>query len=398
MRISTAQFYRQSVDQLLSQQATLAQTQQRISAEQKWTRAGEDPAGYATALGMDQNIAQIERYTSNATTVQQRLYMEEDALSSATDILQNVRELTIQANTATQSDESRAAIAEQLRSLQDQLLAIANQDDGQGRYLFGGTADGSAPFSWSSSGGLSYSGNQQVSEIQISNSRSVAEGDAGSEVFMRLQTGNGTFAVEAGSGNSGGLQLTGADLTDASAWDGDSYTVSFNGGNYAVVDGAGNTIQSGVYEAGQVISFNGVELDLSGVPADGDTLSVGPSTTQDVFALIDKLATLLEQPQTSASERSNVQTGFQQALTELSSAEDQLIKVQASVGTRLAAADQALNLLSAQSVNAEAALSNLRDVDLVEAAAQLQQQTLALQAAQQTYVSVQGLSLFDYLR
>jgi flagellar hook-associated protein 3 FlgL len=397
MRISTAQFYRQSVDQMLNLQADVARTQNRLSAEQKWSRAGEDPVGYATAMGMDQNLAQLERYTANAESAQQRLYLEEDALASATDILQSVRELTIQANTASQSDENRATIATQLRSLRDQLLAVANQDDGQGRYLFGGTADASTPFSWSN-GSVSYSGNQQVPDVQIGSSRSIAAGDAGSEVFMRLKTGNSTFAVDAAGGNTGSLQLGSADLVDASMWDGGSYSVSFNGGNYEIRDAGNTLIQSGAYSEGQAISFRGIELGFSGTPADGDSFDVGPSQAQDAFALIDKLATLIEQPQDSAAQRAQFQTALQQSLTELGTAESHVTGVQASVGVRLAATDNALELLSTQNLHVTEALSNLRDVDVVEAASRLQQQMVALQAAQQTYVSVQGLSLFNYLR
>ncbi|TJY62869.1 flagellar hook-associated protein 3 [Sinimarinibacterium sp. CAU 1509] len=397
MRISTAQFYKQSVDQMLHQQAALARTQNQLTSEQKWSRAGDDPTGYANAMGMDQNLAQLERYTSNAQSVQQRLYLEEDSLASATDILQSVRELSIQANTASQSDENRATIATQLRSLRDQLLAVANQDDGQGRYLFGGTADASAPFSWSG-GSATYNGNQQVSDVQIGSSRSVAAGDAGSEVFMRLKTGNGTFAVQAGSGNTGSLQVGSTGVTDASLWDGGSYSVSFSGGNYEIRDTGNTVIQSGAYSEGQALSFRGVNLAFSGTPADGDSFSVGPSQAQDAFALIDKLANLIEQPQSSGAQRAQFQTALQQSLTELSAAETHVTSVQSSVGVRLAATDGALDLLSTQNLHVTEALSNLRDVDVVEAASRLQQQMVALQAAQKSYVSVQGLSLFDYLR
>jgi len=42
-------------------------------------------------------------------------------------------------------------------------------------------------------------------------------------------------------------------------------------------------------------------------------------------------------------------------------------------------------------------LSDIQDVDYAEAISRLNLQLTALQAAQQTYVKVQGLSLFNYL-
>lgn len=43
------------------------------------------------------------------------------------------------------------------------------------------------------------------------------------------------------------------------------------------------------------------------------------------------------------------------------------------------------------------ALSEVQDLDYAEAVSRLNQQLLALQASQQSFIKVQGLSLFDYL-
>ena len=42
--------------------------------------------------------------------------------------------------------------------------------------------------------------------------------------------------------------------------------------------------------------------------------------------------------------------------------------------------------------------SELNDLDFAEAVSRLNLQTTALQAAQQAYIKIQGLSLFNYLR
>ncbi|MDD3764937.1 MAG: flagellar hook-associated protein FlgL [Nevskiales bacterium] len=397
MRISTAQMFRQGIEQMQRQQFALARTQQQISTGLRWTSAADDPANWAAAEGLQNLVDQNAQYQSNAEAAMHRLYIEEDALASGIDVLNRVRELVIQGNTASQSDESRAAISQELDSLREQLLTVANRDDGQGRYIFAGSSDSAEPFSWDGSAAI-YGGDQQVREAQIGTRRTIAESDAGSDVFMRLKTGNGSFAVSADAANAGSVQLSSAKTYDAGLWDGGTYSVSFTGSDYEVRDAGNTVIQTGPYTSGAAIRFQGVELSLEGTPAAGDRFTVGPSQPQDAMALVDKLARLLEAPQDTPAQKAQVQTAMHQGLTELDDAQLHFSSVRAGVGLRLRAADDAVAQLGAQQLHAEEALSNLRDVDVAEAISNLQQQMLTLQAAQQTYMSVQGLSLFDYLR
>ena len=43
-------------------------------------------------------------------------------------------------------------------------------------------------------------------------------------------------------------------------------------------------------------------------------------------------------------------------------------------------------------------MSELEDLDYAEAVSELNLQTVALQAAQQSYIKIQGLSLFNFMR
>ncbi len=397
MRISTSMLHNQGLAAMQRQQSQLAQTQNQLSSNQKWFSASDDPVGFGTAEGLDRQLAQIARYQSNAEGANHRLLIEEDALAEGIDVLQRVRELSLQANSAGQSDQSRAAIAIELNALREQLMGVANQDDGQGRYIFAGSADGVAPFSWNGSA-ANYAGDQQVRGAQLGATRMVAEGDAGDAVFMNLRSGNGTFAVNAATTNTGGAQLAAAKVIDVSAWDNASYTVQFNAGNYEVRDSGNAVVQSGSYAPGSAIRFRGIELSFSGTPAAGDTYTVAPSQAQDVLALVDKLARLVATPQSDAGQRGQWQTALQQGLTELDAAQAHFSDLRATVGVRLAAAEDASGQLGAQKLHAQESLSDVRDLDYAEAATRLQMQLTALQAAQQTYTRVQGLSLFDYLR
>ncbi len=397
MRVSTSMLHAQGLAAMQRQQVALARTQNQLASNQKLFTAADDPLAFAAAQGLDTHLAQLGQYQSNAAAVNHRLLLEEDALAEGVDVLQRVRELALQANSGGQSPESRSAIAQEIYALREQMLALANRDDGQGRYLFAGSASADAPMSWSGSAAL-YSGDQQVRSVQIGSSRVVAEGDSGDAVFLNLRSGNGQFAVAAAGSNTGASQLTTAKVHDAALWDGGSYTVSFGVGVYEVRDAGNNVVQAGSYSAGGALRFRGVELTLSGEPAAGDQYAVSPSQPQDVLALVDKLARLVERPQSDAAQRGQWQTQLQQGLTELEAAQTHFSNLRAGVGLRLAAAEGAATQLGAQQLHAEEALSGIRDLDYAEAASRMQQQLAALEAAQQTYVRVQGLSLFDYLR
>ncbi|WP_028006981.1 flagellar hook-associated protein FlgL [Solimonas flava] len=398
MRISTAWHYQQGVAEMQRQQNALARTQTQLSANQKWRTAADDPAGWAAAQNYDQLLAQNQQYTQAAQSAQARLQLGEDSLASGIGLLQHVRELVVQANTASQSDSSRQAIAKELVSIRDQLLALANTSDGQGRYLFGGADDAELPFSWNGSS-ADYAGDQTTVSAQIGSTRYVAQNDPGDAVFMGLKTGNGRFAVSAAAGNTGGAALTKASVSDAAAWDGGSYTLRFSdAGHYEIVDGGGAVLQSGSYADGASIGFRGTTLGFSGTPAAGDQFTLGPSTTQDVFALVDGLATLVAQPQDSEAQRAQIQTALQQGLTALQGAEDHFGDVRSGIGIRLNAIDDALDVSAAVGEHATSAASDLRDLDYADAIARLQLQMTTLEAAQQVYTKVQGLSLFDYLR
>lgn len=396
MRISTSQFQQRGIDELLRQQTAVAKTQAQLASGLRLQTAQDDPVAAATALGLEHADAQFARYQLQIDTARQRLGLEETVLGQAGGLLGRVRELAIQLNTATQSPETRQIIAGELRQLREQLTALANSDDGQGHYLFAGSQDSFSPFGFTA-GVATYAGDQQQRLMQVTNSRSVADADPGSEVFLRLRDGNGVFSVAAHGANTGSAALGTTRVPDPAAWDGGAYTLSFNGGNYEIRDTANALVTSGAYSAGQSIAFRGIELVFEGLPADGDRFAIAASRQQDVFAQIEDLARLAELPLDTAAQRAQRQTALHQALGALGQAELHVSEVRAGVGNRLAVLDDAESQNAAQREPVQAALSELRDLDYAEAATRLSRQLTALQAAQQTLVRVQGLSLFDYL-
>src|SRR5690606_30592796 len=218
MRISTSGAFQQGLSMMLKLQSALDHTQKQITSGRKNLTPADDPFAAARALNLRESMSRLEQFDRNATMATNRLGYEESALTSMGNVLQRVRELALQANNATQSDESRHLIAVELRQHVDALVELANQKDGNGRFLFAGHLDGVEPVV-RVAGGFAYQGDAGQRLIRIGENRQVADGDPGSEVFFRIRDGNGTFAVTPAAANTGSGVAGAGSVLDAAAYD-----------------------------------------------------------------------------------------------------------------------------------------------------------------------------------
>ena len=128
-------------------------------------------------------------------------------------------------------------------------------------------------------------------------------------VFTAAMTGNGYASLSAASGNAGSATLLATGVSDLSAatafQEGSSpVTISFAASAdgalaYTATEGSA-TIGSGPVDtsdgATPTIDLDGVELQLSGTPADGDSFTMAPSRPQSVFAMVQQIQSALSAP------------------------------------------------------------------------------------------------------
>ena len=396
-RISTGMMYQRSISTMLAKQAQLAHTQQQLSSGQKLVSAKDDPVAAGTAVGLDRALAELERFAMNGNAVQNRLGLQENALTQVGDAMARINELAIQANNAALGDDSRKAISTELKAIHAGLLDLANSTDGAGRYLFGGTADGSTPFAISN-GGVIYSGDQTQRQVEVAPDMFVSDTLPGSEVFIRLRTGDGRIDGSAAAGNTGTGLLMDFSVTNTSTWTGGSYQLNFTApGTYEVRDAGNALVASGTYTKGESIAFAGVQMKIDGQPAAGDSFSVGPAGTRDIFATVQGLITTLESNPTTDAQRAAMQNGLQSAMRNVATAQGRMIDARASGGAQLSAIDDAAALREANSITLKGTLSTLRDLDWAEAIGRYEMENTALQAAQTVFMQMQSLSLFKLM-
>ncbi|MCB1738339.1 MAG: flagellar hook-associated protein FlgL, partial [Gammaproteobacteria bacterium] len=267
MRVSTADFYRTGLANMMSRQAESMNTQTQLSSGKRFTTAGEDPLAAATAQRLNARIAELTAQNDNITQARTSLNTEEQALNSVTDILNSLREVALAANTPTMDSAtlmSQSALVE--RNLDD-LIAVANSRDVDGNYLFSGYAEATQAFSRDALGNVSFHGNQNQRSVAIGDGQSIALADSGFAVFQNLSSGNGDFAITVDGDNTGTAIMDPGSVIDPPAWDGQSYSVSLatrtgiDAGVFAFTDNGGDDT------LGYQLEVNGTVVDTL---AEGD--------------------------------------------------------------------------------------------------------------------------------
>jgi flagellar hook-associated protein 3 FlgL len=397
MRISTSQMYTNSVTSMLNQQSKLAATQQQLSTGKRILTPSDDPVGAVRSLELSRAQEQTEQYMRNSELLDSRLRLEESVVGSSIDVVQRIRELTVQANNDSQSNESRLSIASELRQQLDNLLAYANTKDSSGHFIFAGYQEGSAPFS-KTANGYSYNGDDGQRQLQIGPSRRMADGDPGSDVYMSILNGNGQFIASAADGNTGTGIINAGSVANVQAFNYDTVSVRFNSETqYDILDSGGAVIDSGDYLSGGDIQVAGMSVNIKGTPAAGDEFTLAPSKRQDLFSMVEALALSLETPRKNPTERAGQHNEINTALSSFDRAIDHLIQKQSSIGARMESLQRQTDINSGASLQISENLSLINDLDYAEAISRFSQQQAALQAAQQAFAKTQGLSLFNYI-
>jgi flagellin-like hook-associated protein FlgL len=139
MRISSAQFFQLNVSQMNDQQAQLSQLYQQIASGVSLQTPADNPVGAAQAVQLSMTSATLSQYTANQSTALASLQAEDQTLQSVSTVLTGVQTLTVRAGDGSLADSDRAALATQLQGYRDQLMTLANTNDGAGTYLFAGS-------------------------------------------------------------------------------------------------------------------------------------------------------------------------------------------------------------------------------------------------------------------
>jgi len=181
-----------------------------------------------------------------------------------------------------------------------------------------------------------------------------------------------------------------------------NFVVDALGPRYSVVrtnaDATTTVVASGNYASPAAIQFDGVRVNINGAPANGDTFTLQPAASQSLFDSLAQAINALRQPAAvDGLGRAQLRTALAGTQASMAGALDHVLIKQAEMGAGLQELQAYADLNADRSIEYQARLSIVEDLDYAKATAELARQQVGYQAALQSYSKVSKLSLFDYL-
>ena len=400
MRVTTNQLYSQSLNRILELQTRSRDSTNQISGGKRITRPGDDPVAAAEVMTINNRTAAAAQYDRNGVQAESRLTQVDDVLGGVSNMLQRVHDLILQGRSEALGNSDRDAIAKEVREQMQVLLDLGNTRNASGEYIFAGAMVGTRPFTADSAGNVSYNGDQTVRELQLSETRTIAESFTGHDALFAVRNGNATFVAGRVVGNTGTGQISDNTLLDGTRFFAHDFRINFTSAStYDIInDTLGTNVATAqTYVDGAAIRFNGSELTIFGVPNSGDQFTAKPSRNQSMFQTLGMIAATLETGYSNAAEQANFGFDIDRSIEALDRALEKVGELRSTTGARLNNVSAQHEINEQLTLNLETLRSKLEDVDLAKAITQLTQDSTALEASQQAFVKVQGLSLFNYL-
>ena len=173
----------------------LARLQEQASTLKNINRSSDDPTAAATAMSVRAEMRAVDQYSANANNGNDWLTTIGSALASVTDIMNRVRDLTVQgANSGALTATAKEAIAVEIEGLKTDLATQANTKY-LGRSVFAGNSDAATAFveSTTTPGEYVYTGGQGSVERRISAHSTVrVDADGGSIFNAETSPGSGS--------------------------------------------------------------------------------------------------------------------------------------------------------------------------------------------------------------
>lgn len=406
MRLSTVQIYTSGLNGITNASAEVAKTQQQISSNTRLQTPADDPVAATRVLALETELNVSKQYQRNIDNVEGRLERTETQINTIEGAIDRIRVLVIEGGNGALSNENRQQITVEINQRLEELVDLTNARDESGNYVFAGFRSDTPAFA-QVGGNYVYQGDEGVRFEQIGGGLRIASNETGKALFSNIATANNNVVASASVSNLSAVQVASNTVADQAAFDAvfpEDYLISFNdlnnvappAANYTVTRLPGGQVVSGdvPFDASTPITINGVEVTLTGVPSPSDTFVVESTRTENMLNTIQAIGAGLA----SFTDPVERDAFIGAALTDLSNIQDNLLAGRGRIGARLNTMDAARSSQQSLDLITNDVLSQLRDLDYAEAISQLSFQSFVLEAAQQSFVNITSLSLFNFLR
>ena len=330
------------------------------------------------------------------------------------DLLQRVREISIQLGDGSLSKDDRGFLAEEVNIRLEELLGLLNTKDANGEFIFAGYKGGTQPFVDGGGGGYKFQGDEGERLVQIGASTFIASRDSGKALFEEVPSDSNTFLTTNNPRNTAvpPANITVGQVIDQEAFDAfypeDAY-IEFEsadaiippGLNYTVRRSSDNRVLEGLqnerFISGSLINFQGVGVRIAGTPDPGDSFIIESSSQQSILTTMGRMVEGFRTFDDSPEGKQMVSDLVATTIKNLDNAQTSILEGQSKVGARLNTLDSTQALHEQIDLVSKEVLSDLQDVDFAEAVSRLSLETFVLEAAQQSFARIANLSLFNSL-
>ncbi|WP_018665148.1 flagellar hook-associated protein FlgL [Heyndrickxia acidiproducens] len=138
MRVTQSMLANNFLSNLNTSYSKLAKYQEQLSSGKKINKLSDDPLSAMKGIAYRRTVAQVKQYEDNFSEASTWIETTNDALDETNQVLQRIRELTVEGSTGTKTPTDRQSIADEVEQLRGQLVDIANTKVND-KYIFNGT-------------------------------------------------------------------------------------------------------------------------------------------------------------------------------------------------------------------------------------------------------------------
>jgi flagellar hook-associated protein 3 FlgL len=138
MRVTQFMLTQNMLRNLSQSYARLGKIQDQLATGKKIARPSDDPVVAIKGMAYRTNLTEVEQFKRNFSEAHNWIDMADSALDEATQVLQRIKELVVQASNDTYETSQRQHIASEISELKDHLVSIANTQVA-GKYIFNGS-------------------------------------------------------------------------------------------------------------------------------------------------------------------------------------------------------------------------------------------------------------------
>ncbi len=405
MRVSEKMMFDQVASRLQQQSASLLRLQEQVTGGKRINKPSDDPIGQAEVIQYEKSLEASGQYLKNLDRLNAHMSGSESVLQTVQEQLIRARELAVQGANATNTAEDRSIMAAEIRQIYDQLVASGNTNLG-GVYLFAGNKVETSPFvNKGTFIGTAITPPLTITAASNDVLNMTIDGVTDNVTLNPIVGATGpqfAASVEAAINANTTFQTAGLSVSVSFEVDHLVFTSNAVGGTSAATPNSGTAFTTLVGAGPGVNQLAGTYLGdsaeneilvgentriVKNLP--GDRLFKGAGGGVDVLAIVGELQVAFE---------SNDVTGIQNALGDLSAAQDQVNHERALIGARLNRAETTESILEDFKLTVSRLKSETEDVDLPTVISSLLLQESMLEATRAAAARIVQRSLLDFLR